>query len=75
MSDVTEYNAITGETKIRKFTKSEKDFVSSLKVDGQDQIDSIIAEMQQKDSEKQAALVALKDLGLTESQAKAVIGI
>jgi hypothetical protein len=75
MSDITEYDDSTGETTFRKFIKKEKDLSTSLLVEGQDQIDAINADLEQKFLAKQQAVAALEELGLTEAQAKAVIGI
>lgn len=75
MSDITEYDALTGETKFRKFVKKEKDFSLSLAVESQEQIDEINNQAEQKFLEKQEAIAALKALGLTEAQAKAIAGL
>jgi Holliday junction resolvasome RuvABC DNA-binding subunit len=75
MSDMTIYNAETGETTSRKYTKAEKDFVASLSIHGQDQIDAANQLEDEKLAEKENAIQALTNLGLTEAQAKAIAGI
>ena len=75
MSDITELDVVTGQEVSRKYTKSEKDALSFMKIDGQEEIDSIISKENQNKILKEEALEILKELGLTEAQAKAIAGL
>jgi hypothetical protein len=75
MSDTTELNVITGQETTRNYTNEEKDALLTLRIDNKDQIDAIVAEEAQKNVLKQEALEALKSLGLSEDQARAVAGL
>jgi hypothetical protein len=75
MSDITELDVVTGQEVSRKYTKSEKDALSFMKIDGQEEIDSIMAKENQNKILKEEALEILKELGLTEAQAKAIAGL
>lgn len=71
MSDVNELNAQTGEAVLRPYTEEE---LAQVQHDA-----SIIAEPEvvpiAEDSVKLAALAKLTSLGLTEDEAKAIVGI
>ncbi len=75
MSDITIYDAETDQVTSRKYTRAEKNIISSAFVHGQEEIDAANQAELDKFNEKQNAIQALAALGLTESQAKAVIGI
>jgi len=75
MSDITELNVITGEETTRKYTKKEKDFMSSISIDGKEELSAKILAEEQKRILKEESLQILQNLGLTEDQAKAVAGL
>jgi hypothetical protein len=75
MSDITELDVVTGQEVSRKYTKSEKDALSSMKIDGQEKINDIVAKENQNKILKEEALEILQELGLTEAQAKAIAGL
>jgi hypothetical protein len=75
MSDVTQLDVITGEEVSRKYTKREKDEISSLVVDQKEEINIIAAQEEQSKILKEEALEILQGLGLTEAQAKAIAGL
>ena len=75
MSDITELDVVTGQEVSRKYTKSEKDALSSMKIDGQEEINDIVAKENQNKILKEEALEILQELGLTEAQAKAIAGL
>lgn len=75
MSDITELNIITGEETTRKYTKKEKDFISSVSIDGKEELNAKIVAEEQKRILKEESLQILQNLGLTEDQAKAVAGL
>jgi hypothetical protein len=72
MSDITELNVVTGEETTRKFSESEKEMYASLQIDGQEELNVII---EQKRVLLESSIQALKDLGLTEEQARALAGL
>ena len=76
MSDVTEYNHETGETTFREYTKEE------LKIRKKDSESEkpFLAQDEQSIAEniinlRNSAINKLKTLGLTEDEAKAIVGI
>lgn len=75
MSDITILNVITGEEISRDYTEEERINFSNLRIDGEDEINSIILEQEQKNILKQEALEILQNLGLSEGQAKAIAGL
>ena len=75
MSDITQLDVTTGEESSRNYTKKERDSIAALTIDGQDQINAIVAEEEQKKILKQEALSILQGLGLSEDQAKAIAGL
>ena len=75
MSDITELDVMTGQEVSRNYTKEERDSLSSIKIDGQEEIDAIVAKENQNIILKQEALDVLQELGLTEAQAKAIAGL
>ena len=72
MSDITELDVVTNEETTRKFSKSEKEMYASFKIDGQDELNAVI---EQKRVLLESSIQALKDLGLTEEQARALAGL
>jgi hypothetical protein len=75
MSDITELDVVTGQEISRNYTQEEKDSLSSIKIDGQEEIDAIVSKENQNKILKQEALETLQELGLTEAQAKAIAGL
>ena len=75
MSDITELNVLTGQETTRSYTEEESTMYASFKIDGQDQIDAINQEIEDKKILLENAILALKNLGLTEAQAKAIAGV
>lgn len=75
MSDITELDVVTGQEVSRNYTQEERDSLSSIKIDGQEEIDAIVAKENQNIILKQEALDVLQELGLTEAQAKAIAGL
>jgi hypothetical protein len=75
MSDITELDVLTGQEISRKYTKSEKDALSSMKIDGQEEINAIVDKENQNKILKEEALGILQELGLTEAQARALAGL
>ena len=70
MSDVNEFNAVTGEAVIRPFTSDEL-ALASIEPD-----DSIVKSVPTEDyAQKQAAVASLVAVGLTEAQARSIVGI
>jgi len=75
MNDITELDVLTGQEVSRKYTKKERDSLSSIRIDGQEEIDAIVSKENQNKILKEEALETLQALGLTEAQAKAIAGL
>ena len=73
MSDVIEINAQTGETAVRAYTAEEIEYRNSLEKPEE----AVLQEEQAAAylSVKESALAKLTSLGLTEDEAKAIVGI
>ena len=75
MSDTTELNVLTGQEVSRDYTQEEIDSLTSIVIDGQEEINAIIDKENQNKILKQEALEVLQSIGLTEAQAKAIAGL
>ena len=70
MSDVNEFNAETGEVVLRPYT-SEELAMRAIEPDS-----SIVKSVPAEDyAQKQAAVASLVAMGLTEAQARSIVGI
>jgi hypothetical protein len=75
MSDITELDVSTGQEVSRKYTKAEKDAIASIVVDGKEEIEAMLVEIEEKKALIENAILALQELGLTEAQARAISGL
>ena len=75
MSDITELDVTTGQEISRKYTKTEKDAIASIVIDGKAEMDVINIQIAEKRVLIENAILALQDLGLTEAQARAISGL
>lgn len=75
MTDITEYDYLTGEVTTREYSTEERQVIESFVSHGQDLIDASLQEEADKIAAKEEAIEVLKTLGLTEAQARAIAGI
>ena len=75
MSDITEINVDTGEITTRPYTEEEINVNKVLFDDAKNIIDSIVTGAQPQNGIRTSALEKLKALGLTEDEARAIVGI
>ena len=75
MIDITEYDYLTNTVTAREYTNSEKEIVQNLNYHGQDLVSASEQEDAEKNLAKIEAIEALKLLGLTEAQARAISGL
>ena len=75
MSDIHEINVSTGQEIFRPYTQEELDYIEIISQQEQDPSIPTAADSETQQTLKDSALQKLINLGLTEAQAKAVIGI